>query len=37
VVLSTRIDREDARTFYELLGYERVATSHLMRKQIEGA
>ena len=27
VVLSTRIDREDARTFYERLGYERVATS----------
>ena len=37
VILSTHIDREDARTFYERLGYERVATSHLMRKQIEGA
>jgi ribosomal protein S18 acetylase RimI-like enzyme len=37
VVLHTRIDRDDAHTFYERLGYGWAATSHLMRKQIEGA
>lgn len=34
VVLHTRIHREDARAFYEHLGYERAATAHLMRKSL---
>jgi len=34
VVLHTRIQREDARAFYEHLGYERAATAHLMRKSL---
>ncbi|MBV8769607.1 MAG: GNAT family N-acetyltransferase [Hyphomicrobiales bacterium] len=32
VVLHTRIDREDARRFYERIGYKVTATSHLMTK-----
>ncbi|MBV8447926.1 MAG: GNAT family N-acetyltransferase [Hyphomicrobiales bacterium] len=32
VVLHTRIDREDARRFYERIGYKLTATSHLMTK-----
>jgi ribosomal protein S18 acetylase RimI-like enzyme len=35
VVLHTRIDREDARAFYERLGYKRTATAHLMSKRVE--
>ena len=31
-VLYTRIDRHDAREFYEQLGYRLAATSHLMRR-----
>jgi len=34
VVLYTRVDRDAARTFYEKLGYEPVATSHLMRREL---
>jgi GNAT superfamily N-acetyltransferase len=34
VVLHTRIQREDARAFYEHLGYERAATAHLMKKSL---
>ena len=37
VVLHTRIDRDDARAFYERIGYTRVATSHLMSKRLEGS
>ena len=36
VVLHTRIDRDDARAFYEHIGYSRAATSHLMSKPLEG-
>jgi ribosomal protein S18 acetylase RimI-like enzyme len=35
VVLHTRIDRDDARAFYEHLGYERAATAHLMKKSLK--
>jgi ribosomal protein S18 acetylase RimI-like enzyme len=35
VVLHTRIDRDDARAFYERIGYRRAATSHLMSKRLE--
>jgi ribosomal protein S18 acetylase RimI-like enzyme len=35
VVLHTRIDRDDARAFYEQLGYERAATAHLMKKSLK--
>jgi ribosomal protein S18 acetylase RimI-like enzyme len=35
VVLHTRIDRDDARAFYEHLGYERAATAHLMNKSLK--
>ena len=34
IVLYTRIDRDDAVAFYERIGYERAATSHLMRKAV---
>jgi GNAT superfamily N-acetyltransferase len=34
VVLHARIDREEARLFYERLGYARAATSHLMIKRL---
>ena len=30
--LYTRVDRHDARAFYEQLGYRLAATSHLMRR-----
>jgi GNAT superfamily N-acetyltransferase len=32
IVLYSRVDRHDARAFYEQLGYRRAATSHLMRR-----
>jgi GNAT superfamily N-acetyltransferase len=35
VVLHTRIDRGDAHAFYERIGYTRVATAHLMSKQLD--
>lgn len=35
IVLHTRVDRDDARAFYEHIGYRRVATAHLMRKCLE--
>jgi GNAT superfamily N-acetyltransferase len=34
VVLYTRIDRDDARLFYERTGYRWSATSHLMTKSV---
>ena len=34
VVLQSRVDRDDARAFYEQLGYERAATAHLMIKRL---
>jgi ribosomal protein S18 acetylase RimI-like enzyme len=34
IVLHTRTDREDARAFYERIGYTRAATAHLMSKQV---
>jgi GNAT superfamily N-acetyltransferase len=34
IALHTRIDRADARAFYEQLGYHRAATAHLMRKSL---
>jgi ribosomal protein S18 acetylase RimI-like enzyme len=34
VVLHTRVDRNDARAFYERIGYTTIATSHLMSKSI---
>ena len=37
VVLHTREDRDDARAFYRHLGYRQAATSHLMRKTLNGA
>jgi ribosomal protein S18 acetylase RimI-like enzyme len=37
VVLHTRIEREDARAFYERLGYQKAATSHLMSKRVVAA
>jgi GNAT superfamily N-acetyltransferase len=37
VVLHTRVDRNDARTFYERIGYANIATSHLMSKPIGAA
>jgi len=37
VVLHTRIDRDDARAFYERVGYMRAATAHLMSKQLHAA
>jgi ribosomal protein S18 acetylase RimI-like enzyme len=36
VVLHTRVERDDARAFYEYLGYHKAATSHLMSKALEG-
>jgi ribosomal protein S18 acetylase RimI-like enzyme len=35
VVLHTRVDRDDARSFYERIGYSRNVTSHLMTKSID--
>jgi len=35
VVLHTRIDRDDARPFYEHIGYNLTATSHLMAKRLD--
>jgi GNAT superfamily N-acetyltransferase len=35
VVLHTRIDRDDARSFYEQIGYKLTATSHLMAKPLD--
>ena len=35
MALHTRIDRADARRFYESIGYSGVATSHLMIKSLE--
>jgi len=37
VVLHTRIDRGDARAFYERIGYAKAATAHLMSKQLPAA
>ena len=34
VVLHTRIDREEARSFYEHIGYNLAVTSHLMAKPL---
>jgi GNAT superfamily N-acetyltransferase len=34
LVLHTRIDRDDARAFYEHIGYSKTATSHLMSKPL---
>lgn len=34
VVLHTRVDRDDARAFYQRIGYTRAATAHLMSKQV---
>lgn len=34
VALSSQLEREDAHAFYESLGYERVATSGLLRKKL---
>jgi len=36
VALHTRIDRDDARAFYEHIGYRWAATSHLMCKPLKG-
>lgn len=35
VSLSSQVEREDAHAFYANLGYERVATSSLLRKWLE--
>lgn len=35
IALHTRIDRADARAFYEQIGYRRAATAHLMSKSLE--
>ena len=35
VSLSSQVDREDAHAFYASLGYERVATSSLLRKWLD--
>jgi ribosomal protein S18 acetylase RimI-like enzyme len=35
VVLHTRTDRDDARSFYEHIGYSLTATSHLMAKRLD--
>lgn len=35
VAVATQVARSDANAFYERLGYERAATSHLLRKRIE--
>jgi GNAT superfamily N-acetyltransferase len=37
VVLHTRVDRDDARAFYEHIGYNETATSYLMSKSITPA
>ncbi len=34
VILASRIDRGDSHAFYTRLGYRRIATSHLFRKQL---
>jgi len=35
VALASQIARDDAHAFYKALGYQIVATSHLLRKEIE--
>jgi GNAT superfamily N-acetyltransferase len=35
IALHTRIDRDDARSFYEHIGYNLTATSHLMAKALD--
>lgn len=35
VALASHVSRSDAHTFYEALGYQRTATSHLFRKIIQ--
>jgi ribosomal protein S18 acetylase RimI-like enzyme len=35
IALHTRIDRADARAFYERIGYRKAATAHLMGKWLE--
>jgi GNAT superfamily N-acetyltransferase len=35
VALASDVSRSDAHTFYEALGYQRTATSHLFRKIIQ--
>jgi GNAT superfamily N-acetyltransferase len=35
IVLYTRVDRDDARSFYERIGYRLCATSHLMAKPLD--
>jgi hypothetical protein len=35
VSLSSQIARNEAHAFYKALGYRIVATSHLLRKEIE--
>ncbi len=35
VALASHVAREDAHAFYAALGYERVATSHLLRKVLD--
>jgi ribosomal protein S18 acetylase RimI-like enzyme len=37
IVLHMRVDRDEARFFYEQLGYQRIATSRLMSKPLESA
>jgi GNAT superfamily N-acetyltransferase len=34
MVLHTRVERDDARSFYTRIGYQLAATSHLMRKDL---
>ena len=36
IALYTRVEREGAHAFYERLGYEKLATSDLMSKPVEG-
>jgi GNAT superfamily N-acetyltransferase len=35
VILHTRVDRDDARSFYERIGYKLSANSHLMAKPLD--
>ncbi len=34
IVLASHIDRDEAHTFYEQIGFESVATSRLLRKKL---
>lgn len=34
LALSSQVEREDAHAFYANLGYERIATSSLLRKRL---